>query len=166
MITGRVVGDKEIAATLKSLPDKIRAGMRRQVVAFSLDLRAYVVGSKLSGSPLKRVTGTLADSIGTDFLDAGQSVYARVGDLSKAVEYAAVHEYGFSDMVTVKAHPRNIKMAWGRPITPKTIQVSAFSKFMYVREKKYLRGSLEEKKAQFFERMEKMVDQGIADAGA
>lgn len=165
MITGKITGDAEIATTLKSLPESIRAGMRREVKSFSLDLRAYVVGSKLAGQSLRRVTGTLADSIGTDFRDDGNSVFARVGDLSKAVEYAAVHEYGFSGSVSVKGHLRNIKMVWGRTIAPKTITVSPFSKLMNVSEKRYLRGSLDEKRGLFFERMEKMVSKGIADAG-
>lgn len=165
MITGKITGDAEIATTLKSLPESIRAGMRREVKSFSLDLRAYVVGSKLAGQSLRRVTGTLADSIGTDFLDDGHSVFARVGDLTKAVEYAAVHEYGLSGAISVKGHARNIKTAWGRSITPKTITVSPFSKLMNVSEKRYLRGSLEEKRAMFFDRMEKMVAKGIANAG-
>jgi hypothetical protein len=46
------------------------------------------------------------------------------------VEYArAVHE-GFSGVVTVKAHKRTIKKVFGKPITPRAIQVEEHTRRM------------------------------------
>lgn len=67
------------------------------------------------------------------------------GELTTAVgsnvEYAlAVHEGLDNVTVQVPAHTRRITKAWGRPITPRTVQVRAHARVMNRRPMKFIEG--------------------------
>jgi phage virion morphogenesis protein len=50
-------------------------------------------------------------------------------EVGAAKEYAAIHQMGFSGTVQVKAHPRSIRLVFGRTISPpRTIQVATYSR--------------------------------------
>lgn len=63
-------------------------------------------------------TGELLRSIVLEENEAGLSV-----DIFTNKVYAAFVEFGYDDTQTVRAHKRTIAKAFGRRITPKTIQV-------------------------------------------
>jgi hypothetical protein len=58
---------------------------------------------------------------------------------SFGIPYAAAHEFGFNGPVSVRSHQRLIKQAFGKPIEPKLINVTAHQRMMRVRERPYLR---------------------------
>lgn len=133
-------GSKAVAK-LDALPERTRQevgiGMGRLVVK----LQRKVMQEKLAGQVLKVRTGRLRRSIGTDVSQANNQVE---GVVSTPVEYAPPHEYGFKGSVDVKAHLREIKQAFGRPIPPKQVEVKAHTVMMNLPERSFLRSALRE----------------------
>lgn len=80
-------------------------------------------------------TGRLLNSLRWEYLDNGKTGI-RVG--SFGVPYAAVHEFGFRGMVTVRAHQRVTSMAFGRPIPTVSVPVAAHSRRVNIRKRPYL----------------------------
>lgn len=96
---------------------------------------------------LRRVTGRLARSLTGTKENITESTF--IGGLFKIVfgsevEYAAVHEYGFTGSVSIPAHQRTITQAFGRPIAPKQVDVKAHSKSMRIPKRPYLVPALED----------------------
>jgi len=58
------------------------------------------------------------------------------------VPYAAVHEFGYTGVQQVEAHTRRITQAFGEPIEPQTVQVSAHRRPMSIPERPHLRPGL------------------------
>lgn len=164
MISGSVTGDKEVATRLRKLPPSLHDKLRRVVTASVFDLKAYVVSQKLSGQSLNRVTGTLAGSINTRIEEPGSSIFGRVGQLgSKSVPYAPIQEFGFSGPQTVKTHLRNITIAFGKSISPISITVNAHTRNVNIKEKRFMRDSLDENKTAFFAMVEKAMGQAVRE---
>jgi phage gpG-like protein len=90
---------------------------------------------------LRRITGRLSRSFVTpqemvfEVNIDGDRVIVEFGS---KVEYAAVHEFGFSGSVTVPGHTRTITQAFGRPIAPRQVQVRSFVKNMNIPARPYL----------------------------
>jgi phage gpG-like protein len=96
---------------------------------------------KLSGQVLKNRTGTLRRKINYQLRETPTEVSASVG---VQLSYAAVHEYGFDGIVTVKEHLRTITQAFGRPIAPVHVHRGAHQRHMKLPERSFLRSSLRE----------------------
>lgn len=118
LITLRMEGQREVAARLGALPEKVRAALRKRIISLTLRLQTKVKRDHLSGP-----TGTHSLSVGTNTKGhtGGQlraSVFQRLDSDSAAevvgavgfsadVPYAAIHEFGGTinvpEMVPVKA---------------------------------------------------------------
>lgn len=140
MIDVEFDGSKAVAK-LDALPERVRqevgVGMGRLVAALAMKVQK----EKLNGQVLKVRTGRLKSSIGTDVSETDTQIQ---GVVSTPVEYAPIHEYGFKGSVDVKAHLREIKKAFGRPIPPKEIEVRAHARMMNLPERSFLRSALRE----------------------
>ena len=60
------------------------------------------------------------------------------------VSYAFIHEFGLKGSMAIKAHLRTIKKAFGRSITPRQVTVKAHSRKVNLRERRFMRDSLDD----------------------
>lgn len=89
-------------------------------------------------------TGNLLNSIRYELIKEGSKSGVRVG--SYGVKYAAVHEFGFRGIVTIRSHTRTISQAFGRPIAPRPVTVRSHSAKMNVRKRPYIKPAIEKHK--------------------
>lgn len=147
MISGYVVGDAEVIARLKEIPQKLERSLVRAVTRLAVEMTRHVKQDKLGGQVLKRKTGTLSRSI-------NRSVYQGIdrdsimGQVGTNVEYAAFHEYGFHGTQQIKEHLRQIKQAFGRPIEPRSVTVAAHSRKVDYPAHSFLRSALHDMDSQ------------------
>jgi phage gpG-like protein len=139
MIEGLVLGGTEVVQRFDAMPKRLREELRVGIERLSIRL-TNKVKDKLNGQVLKVRTGLLRRSITQAVMEQGDTV---TGITSTAVAYARAHEYGFDGVVSVRAHMRTIKQAFGRSINP----VAAHSMHMKLPEKSFLRSSLRELEA-------------------
>lgn len=132
-------------AYLKQVPQTAHARLLQIMQKVGFDLTGYVQQNKLQGQALHHRTGWLSSHVHPSTTDNGGSVTTTVGVDSRAVPYAAIHEYGFSGQEHVKAHTRIQTVCFGRPIDPIEVNVAAFSRTMNMPERSYLRSSLRER---------------------
>ena len=141
MISAAVLGDGPALERLRALPDLAATGIARAVAKLGIDLQNHVQQDKLSGQVLSVRSGALRSSIDVATDQGATSITATVySDL----DYAAAQEYGFSGTVNVRASLRQIKEAFGRPITSKTIAVGPHSRRMNLPERSFLRSALDD----------------------
>jgi hypothetical protein len=143
MIEGLVLGGTEVVQRFDAMPKRLREELRVGIERLSIRL-TNKVKDKLNGQVLKVRTGLLRRSITQAVMEQGDTV---TGITSTAVAYARAHEYGFDGVVSVRAHMRTIKQAFGRSINPVTFPVAAHSMHMKLPEKSFLRSSLRELEA-------------------
>jgi phage gpG-like protein len=140
MIRGMIVGDREVIAKLGKAKDRARDGVRKTVVRLTLELLRKVKAEKLSGQVLNVRTGRLRRSITQRVAEQGNTITGVVGT---NVEYARAHELGFKGPVSVKAHLRQIKEAWGKPLKAKlTVPVRAHTRQAEFPARSFLRSAL------------------------
>ena len=155
MIRGTVTGDREVSLSLRSIPPRALAELKTAITRITFVLMTRSVGGKLTGQVLRRRTGTLARSVTQSprtYLVGDQRVVGTVGtaDLTgpggrKPVKYGALHEFGFQGPVNVRAHLRQIKQAWGKPLSaPREVLVGAHTRQMNLPERSWLRSALRE----------------------
>jgi len=133
------------ARFLQRYPATLHGKLVRMMTKIGLDLTGYVQINKLQGQALNHRTGWLSSHVHPETTDNGSSVTTTVGVDSRAVPYAAIHEYGFHGPEHVKAHTRIMTMCFGRPVTPTAVSVGAFTRTMNMPERSYLRSSLKER---------------------
>lgn len=155
MINYHVDGDANLSATV----DQINEAVRQSIVRSTLKLLVKVKREKLSGQVLNVRTGRLRRSITQKVIDLSNGVTGIVGT---NVEYAAAHEYGFKGDVTVKAHLRMIKMAFGKSISPKQVSIKTHTRKVDLPEKSFLRSALEEMRKEIKQDLEVSIQRGIA----
>lgn len=143
MIRAFIVGDAEVVARLRELPQKIERSLVRTVTRLSIELTRRVKEGKLSGQALKRKTGTLSRSINPSVYQ-GIGRDSIMGQVGTNVSYAALHEYGFNGTEQVKEHLRTLKQAFGRPITPRQVVIQAHTRKVDYPERSFLRSALSE----------------------
>lgn len=105
MITVEIIGLRETTQRLKALTPRIRARLKNVLAALGYTLARRVQSNRLSGQSLHVRTGTLRRSIKSRVEESGTKM---TGIVYTNVEYAPVHEFGFSGVVTVKEHLRRI----------------------------------------------------------
>lgn len=86
--------------------------------------------------------GKLGDAVAVTTEPASDGVAVSIG--VSDVPYAALREYGFHGIETVRAHLRMIKEAFGRPITPREIAVRSYARRVDVPAHSYLRAALDD----------------------
>lgn len=142
MIRGYLIGDREVIAKLGKAKEIARDGIRKSVVRLTLELLNKVKAEKLSGQVLKVQTGRLRRSITQRVTEQGNTISGVVGT---SVEYARAHELGFKGPVSVKAHLRQIKQAWGKPLkSAKKIQIKPYTRKVELPARSFLRSALAE----------------------
>jgi phage gpG-like protein len=114
---------------------------------------------KVSGGVLKNRTGTLRRAINARFVGSAGFI---VGIVGIKLRYAAAHEFGCHKTVTVKAHLRMMKTAWGRPVKqPRKITVSSHPMRMNLPERSYLRSSLRDLRSDILADMQTSVAKAV-----
>lgn len=138
MIRGYIFGQKETIAKLGKLNEKGKAALGMSVQRLTLKLLAKVKSEKLTGQVLNVRTGRLRRSINQRVERNSQGIFGKVGT---PVKYGRAHELG--ETVTVKAHLRTIKQAWGKKLRqPKVVQVREHT--VKYPERSFLRSALRE----------------------
>jgi len=114
MIVLNLIGDNAWVTRLLQIPLSSEKALRDSLFRLVLRLQRTIQSDKLSGQVLRVKTGTLRRSITHQLMvEPGLAI---TGVVSTNVTYGKVHEYGFSGTLSVKAHCRQIKWAWGKPL--------------------------------------------------
>ena len=154
----RFVGDDKVIANLKGMGPKVVAAGKASITRSTMRVLAKAK-QKVSGEVLKNRTGTLRRAINFRVEDAGGRI---VGTVGIKLRYAAAHEYGFKGTVTVRAHLRTMKVAWGRPVKqPRKIEVGAHTMKMNLPERSFLRSSLRELRSDIIADMQASVAKAV-----
>lgn len=155
----RFVGDDRVIANLKGMSPQVVAAGKASITRSTVKVKARAF-MKVSGEVLKNRTGTLRRAINFRVEDAGGRI---VGTVGIKLRYAAAHEYGFKGTVTVRAHLRMMKVAWGRPVKePRKIEVGAHTMKMNLPERSFLRSSLRELRSDIIADMQASVAKAVA----
>ena len=160
MITFELTSGDQVITYLGNIYPRVKEATKKSITASLIELTAFVKANKLSGQVLKNQTGRLRRSIhASNVTEAGGLISGTVGT---NVEYAAVHEYGFSGAVTVKEHMRMIKQAFGKPIkNPHEIAVRSHGRKVNLPEKSFLRSALKELAPGFIAKLQMDVSRAV-----
>ena len=91
MIKIETTGGEQVLARFRSLPDRLRAELRKSMMKATVDLQGHVKADKLSGQVLNVRTNRLRSSIAQRVTDLSNGVEGITGT---NVAYAGIHEYG------------------------------------------------------------------------
>ena len=160
MIKAEIVGGDKVLAFMDGIFPRVRTAARQSITRSLFELVAEVKSQKLSGQVLRNRTGRLRRSIHASKVeDTGGEIAGTVGT---NVEYAAVHEYGFSGTVTVKAHMRMITQAWGKQLkNPHQVSVSSHGRQVNLPERSFLRSALKEMSPGFIARLQTDINEAL-----
>lgn len=158
MIEASVTGDSAVVASIREQYRKITTNVEQSIGRLTLKLLTRVKVNKLSGQVLNVRSGRLRRSITQKVVNTPSQITGIVGT---NVEYARAHELGFNGQVSVKAHLRQIKMAWGKRITPRTVEIRAHSRQVNLPEKSFLRSALTDMAPEIRQTLQHSVRQGI-----
>jgi hypothetical protein len=109
---------RKLRRKLQAYGDEVRREVGFTIQAVALDVK----DSARRNVPVD--TSNLQSSIQQDFSRI-RDLYAEV---KTALEYAAMVEYGYTGTQNVGAHTRVITQAFGKPIDPRAVQVSAHTR--------------------------------------
>ncbi len=158
MIESSVKGDAQVVASLNQQYREITSHVQKSIGRLTLKLLTKVKVDKLSGQVLNVRTGRLRRSI-THRVTAEQELVT--GIVGTNVEYARAHELGFNGDVSVKVHLRQIKKAWGRDITPKTVEIRSHSRHVNLPAKSFLGSALADMAPEILATLRESVNRGI-----
>lgn len=153
MIKGWILGGDKLVHQLTESPHYIQDALYKTVDRLALKLLRKVKRDKLSGQVLRvgKRGGRLRRDINYRVERSGKAVYGTVGT---NVNYGRVHEYGFKGTVSVRAHLREVKQAFGKPLQEaKQVFVRAHSRQMNLPERSFLRSALREMQPEINEEM-------------
>lgn len=157
------MSDVTINVSLDEANDRVKAEVRRTIAALTLKLERMIKQDMLTGQRLNVQTGRLRGSVTSQVNEDQDSIEGVVGAGGALVRYAFIHEFGLNAVVSVKAHLREIKQAFGKPITPKQIMVGAFTRKVNARERRYMRDSLDEVGKIVPENIQAAIARGLAE---
>ena len=149
MISGYLIGDRQLVARLGRLPDAIKQEVSQTIDALGLRLINNVVTQKLSGQVLKRKTGRLASSIFRGAPDT-RSRFELTGTTATSyvgtnVTYGRTWEYG-ADVKAYTVRPVKAKalhfFIGGQEVFAKYANIPAH----HLKAKPFLAPALEEMK--------------------
>lgn len=158
MIEASVTGDAQVVASIRQQYQKITTNVEQSIGRLTLKLLTRVKVSKLSGQVLNVRTGRLRRSITQKVVSTPSRITGIVGT---NVEYARAHELGFNGQVSVKAHLRQIKMAWGKRITPRTVVIRPHTRQVNLPAKSFLGSALADMTPEIMQTLQQSVRQGI-----
>lgn len=119
MIKAELIGGEQLVARLGLFGPRLRGGLEQSIARMTMELLRRVKADKLSGQVLKVRTGRLRRSINERL--EGQGTTQVTGTVGTNVVYGKVHEYG--GLMTVRAHQRRMTQAFGKPVTPRMVDV-------------------------------------------
>jgi len=140
MITAKITKGEDLGKKFRDTIPNIQGGVQKEIMRLALKMTGKVMG-KLSGDVLRVRTGRLRRSIHPEWDFRQGYSGATVGT---NVEYAAIHEYGFSGSVQVKSFQREMTKAFGKPISPTQVTVRAHTRNVNMPERSFLRSTLRE----------------------
>jgi len=145
MIVGQIVGADRVIAHLEATTPKVMGSVQTAIQRLVLGLLRKVKNEKLNGQVLnvgKPPGGTLRRSINQRVVADALGVTGSVGT---NISYARAHEYGFHGAVTVRAHLRMVKQAFGKALkNPGKHEVKALTRQMNLPERSFLRSAINE----------------------
>jgi HK97 gp10 family phage protein len=160
MIAAELIGAERVVAFLELLPQKAMAAIKADVSRLAITLLRKVKKEKLSGQVLKNQTGTLRRSINQRVEVFGQQ--AVVGSVGTNLRYAKAHEFGTDKTVTVPAHLRMMKVAWGKAVkNPRKIEIGAHAMKMHLPERSFLRSAMAEMAPEIREGLEAAMSKAV-----
>jgi phage gpG-like protein len=148
MIRGEVINNTKLPAK-----GSFDSALHKTISKLTYKLLGMVKADFLSGQSLKRKSGRLSRSINAKFEDSGNT-----GVVGTTVSYAAQHEYGLA--VTIPAHMRMMKQAWGRPVkSPRLVEVKSHT--VKYPERSFLRAALKDLEPEIQPAIQKAVKDAI-----
>ena len=167
-----LIGDpKKIEGNIRKVFPGIKDASQKSMARIVIDLSSKIKFQKLSGQVLRNQTGHLRSSINPKVIGSGNNV---VGEVSTNVEYAHIHEYGFSGTETVRAHLRRAAnqhralksgkfgKSWAVKKSEGSIQVKSFTRHMEMPERSFMRTALVEMEPQIRETFENAIAEVIS----
>jgi hypothetical protein len=135
-----VTGDREVGARFEKWPKEIHDALYQRIVRLTKDLYERVL------SLVPERTGELRSEIISKVYNDPESIKGVVtlgGKLTKneAIKAAAL-EYGAHGRAKVKNYKRTITEAFGRSISPMSIQVQPYVRQVHIEERSFMRGGL------------------------
>lgn len=124
--------------------ERVRAEIRRTVNALTLKLQRTIQEGMLTGQRLNVQSGRLRGSVSSKVEEDKDWIEGTVGAGGALVPYAFAHEFGLKGAMAIKAHLRMIKKVFGQPITPRQIMIKAHSRKVDMKERRFMRDSLDE----------------------
>lgn len=124
--------------------ERVRAEIRRTVNALTLKLQRTIQEDMLTGQRLNVQSGRLRGSVSSKVEEDKDWIKGTVGAGGALVPYAFAHEFGLKGAMAIKAHLRMIKKVFGQPITPRQIMIKAHSRKVDMKERRFMRDSLDE----------------------
>ncbi|KGT48885.1 hypothetical protein [Acinetobacter sp. HR7] len=124
--------------------ERVRAEIRRTVNALTLKLQRTIQEDMLTGQRLNVQSGRLRGSVSSKVEEDKDWIEGTVGAGGALVPYAFAHEFGLKGVMAIKAHLRMIKKVFGQPITPRQIMIKAHSRKVDMKERRFMRDSLDE----------------------
>lgn len=153
MINAKITGGEHLGKTFRDSIQNVQSGVQKEIMRLALKMTGKVMG-KLSGEVLRVRTGRLRRSIHPEWDFKPGYAGATVGT---NVEYAAIHEYGFKGSVQVKSFQREMTMAFGKPIAPRSVLIKSHARNINMPERSFLRSTLTEMTAEIKESLPNAV---------
>mgnify|MGYP000959097200 FL=1 len=156
-----MVDSVDVHIQLNEENNRVKVEIRRTITASTLKLQRMVQEDMLSGQRLNVQSGRLRGSLASKVEESGGVIEGIVSAGGAHVKYAFIHEFGLSAALSIKEHLRHIKQAFGRPITPRDVLVKAHSRNVNVKEKRFMRDSLDEIAKIVPKNIDKAIERGL-----
>jgi len=153
MITAKITKGEDLGEQFRDAIPNIQSGVQKEIMRLALKMTGKVMG-KLSGDVLRVRTGRLRRSIHPEW-DFRQGYSGTT--VGTNVEYAGIHEYGFSGSVQVKSFQREMTKAFGKPISPTQVTVRAHTRNINMPERSFLRSTLREMNSEIVEGLQEAI---------
>ena len=156
-----MVDSVDVHIQLNEENNRVKVEIRRTITASTLKLQRMVQEDMLSGQRLNVQSGRLRGSLASKVEESGGVIEGIVSAGGAHVKYAFIHEFGLSAALSIKEHLSHIKQAFGRPITPRDVLVKAHSRNVNVKEKRFMRDSLDEIAKIVPKNIDKAIERGL-----
>ena len=173
----------EVSQKFDGLADRVRNKLRQTMRSLAIQAQGVVKDDKLSGQVLHARTSNLRNSIYQRVEESGDSI---VGVIGTVVKYGRVHEYGFDDVVSVRAHIRRSRAQMAQATYTRTnkkgekitkvhqkgrygkstgeINVRSFERHMNIPERSFLRSTLRDMSGTIHEQLQASILKALSHA--
>ncbi len=155
-----VRGLDDLSASLGTLPSGVESRLAEAAQRLGAALRDGVA-QMLDGDLLQRRSGRLLGALAVSTDDTAGAIVVRVSVDLADVPYAAFQEFGFQGVETVRAHLRQIRQAFGRPIGARQVEVGAHDRRVDYPAHSFLRQALEDMTPDILAMTRKAVDDAV-----